>query len=178
MVFDGSLDACRVQDAGERTQRLMFALGAGAAMVRRLAAWLEAEAVRFDLVFTGAHRRESPLKEELGVMGLLLREWRERGQLELREAATADEAVASARQFHPGRVQVVVFGGPKVKCDGVDALVAAEEKGPRWLGAAEEDQRVVRARDAWARVSRELLELLLGARSGLRKQEVATASPL
>ena len=175
LVFDASLDACRVQDEGERTQRLMFALGAGAAMVRRLAAWLEAEAVRFDLVFTGAHRRDSPLKEELGVMSLLLREWRERGQLEVREAASLEEAVANARGFHKGRVQVVVFGGPKVKAEGADAVVAAGEHGPQWNAPA--SKSAGRAVDAWAQVARELLELLLGARSALRRQEVASAEP-
>lgn len=173
LVFDASLDACRVQDPGERTQRMMFALGAGAAMVRRLAAWLEAEAVSFDLVFTGAHRRDSPLKEELGVMGLLLREWRERGQLELREAASTDEAVATAREFHKGRVQVVVLGGPRVAAAQVDAVIQATEAGPNaGLGAAPG-----RARDAWALVAREILEMLLGARSALRRQEVASLEP-
>lgn len=173
LVFDGSLDACRVQDPGERTQRMMFALGAGAAMVRRLAAWLESEAVSFDLVFTGAHRRDSPLKEELGVMALLLREWRERGQLELREAATIEEAIASARDFHKGRVQAVVLGGPKVAAVGADAVIAATDQGPSWgYGPAPG-----RARDAWAQVAREILEMLLGARSALRRQEVASLEP-
>ena len=177
LVFDGSLDGCRVQDPGERTQRLMFALGAGAAMVRRLAAWLEAEAVSFDLVFTGAHRRDSPLKEEMGVMGLLLREWRERGQVQLREAASLEDAVTSARGFHKGRLQVVVFGGPKVKAEGVDAVVLATEQGPAW-GVGGEGPRVSgRARDAWAQVAREILETLLGARSALRRQEVSSSEP-
>ncbi len=178
LVFDGSLDGCRVQDEGERTQRLMFALGAGAAMVRRLAAWLEAEAVGFDLVFTGAHRRDSPLKEEMGVMGLLLREWRERGQLELRESASLEDAVISAREFHKGRVQVVVFGGPKVTREGVDAVVTATEQGPAWGVGGEDHPKVSgRAREAWAQVAREILETLLGARSALRRQEVASAEP-
>lgn len=178
LVFDGSLDGCRVQDPGERTQRLMFALGAGAAMVRRLAAWLEAEAVTFDLVFAGAHGRDSPLKEEMGVMGLLLREWRERGQVELREAASLEEAVVSAREFHKGRVQVVVIGGPKLKAEGVEAVVTASEQGPAWsLGGEERPPVSGRARDGWAQIAREILEMLLGARSALRRQEVASAEP-
>ena len=177
LVFDGSLDACRVQDPGERTQRLMFALGAGAAMVRRLAAWLEAEAVSFDLVFTGANRREAPLKEEQGVLGLLLREWRERGQLELREVPSLEEAVAGARAAHKGRVQVVVFGGPRVRCEGADAVVAASEQGPVWAAGEDRPKLPGRARDAWAQVAREILETLLGARSALRRQEVASSEP-
>ncbi len=174
LVFDGSLDTVRVQDEGERSQRIMFALGAGAAMVRRLAAWLESEAVSFDLVFTGAHRRESPLNEEMNVMGLLLREFRERGQLDLREAASLDDAIETAREFHKGRVQVVVIGGPKVKAEGVDAVIAATEQGPTWGLPLESKGR---ARDAWATVAREVLEALLGARSALRRQEVASAEP-
>ncbi len=177
LVFDGSLDSVRVQDEGERTQRIMFALGAGAAMVRRLAAWLESEAVSFDLVFTGAHRRDSPLKEEMNVMGLLLREFRERGQLDLREAASLDDAIATAREFHKGRVQVVVIGGPKVKAEGVDAVLAATEHGPQWGVPTEDEKTKGRARDTWAVVAREVLEMLLGARSALRRQEVASAEP-
>jgi hypothetical protein len=179
LVFDVSLDASRVQDPGERTQRMMFALGAGAAMVRRLASWLEAEAVSFDLVFTGAHRRESPLKEELGVMGLLLREWRERGQVQLREAATAEEALQTAREYYRGRLQTVVFGGPKLRLEGVDATVTASEQGPAWTPAGGDERPRVpgRARDGWAQVSREILEMLLGARAALRRQEVASSEP-
>jgi hypothetical protein len=178
LVFDASLDACRVQDEGERTQRMMFALGAGAAMVRRLATWLEAEAVSFDLVFTGANRRESPLKEEMGVMGLLLREWRERGQVELRESASLEEAVESARDLHRGRVQVVVFGGPNVSSEDADAVVVASDHGPAWGAVAEDRPKGAgRASDAWAQVAREILEMLLGARSALRRQEVSSAEP-
>ena len=157
---------------------MMFALGAGAAMVRRLAAWLEAEAVNFDLVFTGAHRRDTPLSEEMGVMGLLLREWRERGQVQLRPAATVEEAVQTAREFHRGRLQVVVFGGPKLKADAVEAVVTASDQGPSWTASGEERPKISgRARDAWAQVSREILEMLLGARSALRRQEVASSEP-
>jgi hypothetical protein len=181
LVFDASLDACRVQDEGERSQRLLFVLGAAAAIIRRLASWLEAEAVNFDLVFTGAHRRDCPLKEELEVVALLLREWRERGQLDLRESASLEEAVQSAREFHKGRVQVVVFGGPKIRAGDVDAVVAATEQGPvlslsREQGAGE-PAAGGRAREGWAQVSRELLELLLKSRSALRRKEVSSPEP-
>ncbi len=178
LVFDASLDGCRVQDEGERTQRLLFALGSGAAMVRRMAQWLEAQAVTFDLVFTGAHCRDSPLKEEMGVMGLLLRQWRERGQLGLREAVSIEDAVTSARAFHKGRVQIVVFGGPKVKSEGVDAVVGACEGGPAWAAEAKARLPVVGpAREAWAQVTREVLERLLGARAPGRVPLVSSAAP-
>ena len=111
-------------------------------------------------------------------MGLLLREWRERGQVEFREASNPEDALQTAREFHKGRMQAVVFGGPKTRASGVDAVVSASEAGPSWSANGDEAPVLSgRARDAWAQVARELLELLLGARSTLRRQEVASAEP-
>ncbi len=189
LVFDASLDACRVLDPQEKYQRLLFALGAGAAMVRRLASWLDSEAVQFDLVFTGAVQgRESPLREEMNVMGLLLREWRERGQLELREAVDVREALQTAHERHRVRLQTIVFAGEPSGALPVppgskpapgeagppDGLVIATPEGPAssWKGARLPPVKA-RATEAWAQVSRELLEALLSARSTLRRQDVA-----
>ena len=179
LVFDASLDGCRVLDSGEKFQRLLFALGAGAAMERRLAAWLDAESVQFDLIFTGALKgRESPLREEMNVLGLLLREWREQGRLELREATDTREALASAHERHKTRLQTLVFSGEPSPSPSEgpspDGVVVATPEGPAssWRGTRLPPVKT-KAREAWAQVSRELLEALLSARTTLRRQDVA-----
>jgi len=193
LVFDASLDACRVLDPQERFQRLLWALGTGAAMVRRLATWLDSETVHFDLVFTGAVQgRESPLREEMNVLGLLLREWRERGQLELSEAATVRDALLAAHERHRTRLQTLVFAGePSTELPAAqgsrpapgeppppDALLLATPEGPAssWKGVRLPPVKA-RAKDAWSQVARELLEAMLSARSALRRQETALPDP-
>ncbi|MFT3840038.1 MAG: hypothetical protein QM723_23830 [Myxococcaceae bacterium] len=181
LVFDASLDGCRVLDSGERFQRLLFALGTGAAMVRRLAAWLDSEAVQFDLVFTGALQgRESPLHEELNVLGLLLREWREQGRLELREAADVKEALIQAQERHKTRLQTLVFAGEPSPAPAAgegpvpDGMIIATPEGPAssWRGSRMPPLKT-KASEAWAQVAKELLEAVLSARTTLRRQDAA-----
>jgi hypothetical protein len=170
LVFDPSLALARVLDGGERYQRLMWALGSVTALVRKLSQWLDTEALRFELVFPAA-KGEHPLAEERGVVELLLREFRERGQLDVLDAEDTASAVRRARDVHGGRARVMLFEAAlPAGLDGQsapDALV--EVSGPRptvhWhdaVGAGADAPKD--ALDAWAATTKQLLDGLLSRR--------------
>jgi hypothetical protein len=170
LVFDASLAQARVLDGGERYQRLVWALGSVTALVRKLSQWLDTEALRFELVFPAA-KGEHPLAEERGVLELLLREYRERGQLDLLEADDTAAAVRRARDVHGGRARVMLFEATlPAGLEGAaapDALI--EVSGPRpvvhWhdaAGAAGEAPKDTL--DAWAMTTKQLLDGLLSRR--------------
>ncbi len=109
LVLDASLSQARVLDAGEAVQRTVWLLGALTAVVRKLAGWLEQESLSFELWVPGP-ADASPLVEERDVASLVLRQYRERGQLEVLHAASAVEAVRQARLRSKGHARVLVFG--------------------------------------------------------------------
>jgi hypothetical protein len=170
LVFDTSLVRARVLDAKESYQRLTWALGSVTALVRKLSEWLNTEALTFELIFVGAEG-EPGLEEELNVLSLLLREYRERGQLDLLVAPTPLEAVRGARARHQSRARVMLFATKMPHgLDGdaaADALIDAS--GPRpvvhWLeGHGTQVEPPKDALDAWAHVTLELLDGLLKRR--------------
>ncbi len=168
LVLDASLDGCRVLDEGARAQRLVWCFASVVAMVRKLSSWLEAEALQFEVVST-RDGNSSVLAEDLAVLGLLLREWKERGQLDLTEVGTLDEAWKYAREKHKGRIQTVVFHGGTVSLEQLDAQVKVDQPVPSLQWASEPAQSA-----PWAAITRELLERLLGAkRSGLSEGRAA-----
>jgi hypothetical protein len=144
-------------------------------MVRRLAAWLDTDALGFELVFL-TEGGQCPLAEERDVTMLLLREFRERGQLELSEATTAVDAARRARAVLRQRAQVVLFTArrlPGLEAEAsVDAVV--EVGGPRpvlqWdRGAVASGEVAPDAATAWVTTTRLLLEgLLRSPRSRVR----------
>ncbi len=167
LVFDASLTRCAVKDAGEQYQRLVWLFGSVTALVRKLSAWLDTEALRFELLFVD-ERGEPVLQEEEGVLALLLREYRERGQVEVLRAEKAVQAVREARARHAGRARVMVFAAKWV--DGLegdavaDALIESAGPLPRvhWAQLTpERDEVPTTALAAWAQVTRQLLDGLL-----------------
>lgn len=170
LVFDGSLAQARVLDGGERYQRLVWALGSVTALVRKLSQWLDTEALRFELVFP-AQKGEQPLAEERGVMELLLREFRERGQLDVVDAEDTLAAVRRARDVHGGRARVMLFAAKLPSgLEGAaapDALI--DVGGPRpqvhWHDAAGSSGEPAKdAGEAWAATTKQLLDGLLSRR--------------
>lgn len=170
LVFDASLRSAAVKDPGEQYQRLVWLLGATAALVRKLSAWLDTDALHFELVFAGA-AEDAALHEEEAVLGLLLREYRERGQLDLARAESAAQAVTMARRAHGQRARAFVlaskFPGGLEGEAAPDVVVEASGPLPRvhWSapGPAREDVKTGAA-DAWAGVALELLDGLLKRR--------------
>jgi hypothetical protein len=166
LVLDASLVQARVLDPGESWQRLVWLLGSVAAMVRRLAAWQDTDALGFEVVFL-TEGGQCPLAEERDVCMLLLREFRERGQLELSEATSAVDAARRARAVLRQRAQVIHFTAraPGLEAEAlVDAVV--EVGGPRpvlhWHRAAVAAGEVAPdAATAWVTTTRLLLEGLL-----------------
>lgn len=170
LIFDASLRAAAVKDAGESYQRLVWLMGAMAALVRRLSAWLDTEALRFELVFTGAVE-DAALHEEEAVLGLLLREYRERGQLTLGRAETAAQAVSRARRAHGPRAKAFVLAAkfpPGLEGDAApDAVIDAGGPLPRVHWATPTAQREAvktGAAEAWAATALELLDGVLRRR--------------
>jgi hypothetical protein len=170
LVFDGSLARARVLDGGERYQRLVWALGSVTALVRKLSQWLDTEALRFELVFP-AQRGEQPLAEEQGVLELLLREFRERGQLDVLGAEDTPSAVRRARDCHGGRARVMLLAAKLPSgLEGTaapDALI--DVGGPRpqvyWRDAAGAPGEAPRSADeAWAAATKALLDGVLSRR--------------
>lgn len=170
LVFDPSLTQARVLDGGESYQRLVWALGSVTALVRKLSQWLDTEALRFELVFP-AKQGEQPLAEEQGVLALLLREFRERGQLDVLEADDTLSAVRRARDVHGGRARVMLFASKLPS--GLEGTAAPDALidlgGPRpqvhWHDAAGAGGEAPKdALDAWAATTRQLLDGLLSRR--------------
>ncbi len=170
LVFDPSLVRARVLDVKESWQRLVWLLGSVTALVRRLSEWLDTEAVRFELVFT-REDGEAPLQEEKDVLALALREYHERGQLELTLADSSAAAITHAREVHGQRARVMVFGAsPPEHLEGdraPDAYVDASGSRPlvRWLdGTHVEVEGAGDAMEAWAATTRQVLDGLLRRR--------------
>ncbi|MBL9037021.1 MAG: hypothetical protein JNG84_00775 [Archangium sp.] len=177
LVFDGTLVSARVLDAGERFQRLVWLLAAVTALVRKLSAWLDTEALTFELVFVG-DTPEVSLREEAGVVSLLLREYRERGQVDVRTAGGVGEAVSAARHRHRDRAHVLLFA-TKVTAglDGdsrPDAIIDVGQRMPRvhWLDARPPDaHQPETTAEAWAVTTRALLD---GVLRGPRRAGIPT----
>lgn len=181
LVFDPSLVRARVLDVKESWQRLVWLAGSVTALIRRLAEWLDTEAVRFELVFV-KQEGEAPLREEQDILALALRAYHERGQLETSTAESTGAAVAAARERHGGRGRVLVFaaGRPALGASAEpDAVIDASTSRPlvRWLegahpeGAHTEGEPSEDAPDAWLSVTRQLLDGLLRRRRAWRHDQ-------
>jgi vWA domain found in the FtsH ternary systems/N-terminal helical region fused to the FtsH ternary system vWA domain len=104
-VFETSLLQSRMLDPGEHYQRVTWALGLCAAIIRKLFDALTAEALVVECVFPFAE--ELPLEEERTVLELLLREYKERGLVTFVDAIFNDDFLASAKRRLSHRIQVV-----------------------------------------------------------------------
>ena len=111
------------------------------------------------------------LSEEEGVLSLLLREYRERGQVEVHRSDSPVAAIRAARELHRGRARVMLFA-TKVPSglEGTaapDAIIDASGSRPRvhWAEAvAERELAASTAAEAWAETTRQLLDGLLKRR--------------
>ncbi|MGV3625208.1 MAG: hypothetical protein ACO1OB_30625 [Archangium sp.] len=165
LVFDASLSQWAVKDAGEKYQRLVWLFGAVTALIRKLSAWLDTEALRFELIFV-VEREEPVLHEEEGVLGLVLREYRERGQVELLRAESASRAVRDVHQRHGARARAMVFAAKFP--DGLDgdsapdAIVTASGSSPRVHWSSPSLERAASTEGALAAWSQVALQLLDG----------------
>ncbi len=165
-VFDPSLTAARVMDPKGTYQRLVWLLGSVTALVRKMADWFDTEALSFELVFVKG--KDAPLAEELGVTSLVLREFRERGQVELREAESTAQACKEARDTWRQRGRVLVFGtqfpSGVEETAQPDAWISLKTGRPdiAWkVGAAPAADELASAADVWAVLSKALLDGLL-----------------
>lgn len=170
LVLDPSLARARVKDAGERFQRLVWLGGFVTALVRKLAAWLDTEALHLELVFV-SESVEPPLVEEEGVWGLLLRAYRERGQLELRRAEATVPAIRAARAQRGGRTAVLLLTASIPSgLEGAaapDGIVDTSGPQPRvhWVhGQLPPLAEGASGVDAWATAARVVLDALLSKR--------------
>ncbi len=167
LVFDESLTRAAVKDAGEAYQRLVWLLGAVTALVRKLSAWLDSEALHIELHFAWDHD-ERVLRELQDVLALLLRDFIERRQVSFTNAKTTAEATLAVRQRHARRARVLAFAASWPQgLDGdaaPDVLIDAGSALPRahWLHAADASEEATgSAHDAWAKVTLALLHGLL-----------------
>jgi hypothetical protein len=166
LVFDASLSWARVLDPKATYQRLVWLLGSMTALVRKMAGWFDTEALTFELVFVRG--REAPLQEELGVTSLVLREFRERGQVELREAETMAQACTEARETWRQRARVVAFGtqfpsgiDPAFQPDAWVSLKSGRPDIAWKAGAVPSPDETASAADVWAVLAKALLDGLL-----------------
>lgn len=174
LVFDPSLVRARVLDAKEAYQRLVWAMGSVTALIRKLSEWLDNEALKFELVFVSQNGGEMPLEEERNIAQLLLREFRERGQLDFIEAEGTLQAIRTARETHKQRARVMLFATKMPSgLEGLsqpDALIDASGQRPviHWVeGNASEGEGPKDAVDAWAAATKQLLDGLLKKKRAL-----------
>lgn len=161
VVIDGQLEDARTEAPEDGTQPAVWLLGAVVALVRKLLAWLEAEAVTLELVRLGDDER---LVAEWSALELVLREFRERGQLELRTAATWDERFGT--KAPDGRTHVALVSArtlaPVPAPDGELKLEGQTVHG-RWAQHGVSAPAMPMA-VALAQAVRRVLEGVLGAR--------------
>jgi hypothetical protein len=87
IAFAGSLVQSRVKDREAPAQRLVLAMAAVLAVLRKLTDWLKDEALRFDLAF------DASLAEEKGVIAILLRNEIQRGVVAIVDGINAGEGI-------------------------------------------------------------------------------------
>jgi hypothetical protein len=170
-VFDPSLMKSRVKDRGDSYQRLVWMFGAVTALVRKLSEWLNTEALQFELRFS-SETDDAALLEEEGVLSLLLREFRERGQVDVMRIDSTLMAISQARETHRNRARIMYFTSKmRSGLEGTsapDAIIDVGASRPRvhWADAPETpiDQALTGA-DAWAAVTRQILDGVMKRRT-------------
>lgn len=178
LVLDESLVLARVLDAKATFQRLVWLLASLSALVRTMADWFDSEALTFEWVFIKG--REAPLREEMGVVALVLREFRERGQVEINEGESVAQVCLKTRQAWRQRARLFVFastfpqGVPEEA--NPDAFIVLRDERPEvsWraggFGATPPPDSAQPA-EAFAHLTRVLLDALLEPGSHRRKSD-------
>ncbi len=94
IAFCDDLVRARIKDPEHAWQRLVTTLGVISCLVERLTTWLDSAALVIRIHFLGP--REAPLAPEMRVVELMLREWIERGQVEVLANPSVDDVVAAS----------------------------------------------------------------------------------
>jgi hypothetical protein len=143
-----------------------------------MADWFDSEALTFEWVFIKG--REAPLREEMGVVALVLREFRERGQVEINEGESVAQVCLKTRQAWRQRARLFVFastfpqGVPEEA--NPDAFIVLRDERPEvsWraggFGATPPPDSAQPA-EAFAHLTRVLLDALLEPGSHRRKSD-------
>ncbi|MFT3710537.1 MAG: hypothetical protein QM817_23175 [Archangium sp.] len=170
-VFDPSLMKSRVKDRGDSYQRLVWLFGTVTALVRKLSEWLSNEALQFELRFS-SETDDAALLEEEGVLSLLLREFRERGQVDVMRIDSTLMAISQARETHRNRARIMYFTSKmRSGLEGTsapDAIIDVGASRPRvhWADGVETPiEQSLTGADAWAAVTRQILDGVMKRRT-------------
>lgn len=116
-AFDPSLAAQRVKDVELPWQRIVMALGLTLAMTERLHVWLGEHELCFSFVFLHPAGRPLSLGDELQVLELSTREWRERGTVQFGNATSSELAEQAAGSAARALTDVLWLGDETSYCD-------------------------------------------------------------
>ncbi len=106
IALDPDLARARVKDAGLPWQRIVITLAVLLVLVKKLVELLGDEALSVRVVFLDA-AHDAVLREEMALTELLLREWREKGMVEVVTSTWSDVAALAAASARRELVQVV-----------------------------------------------------------------------
>jgi hypothetical protein len=155
-VLDVSLVAARFKDPELRWQRIVALLGLVACAVRKLFEWLSAEELTIRVLFLRDAIGEVPLAAERGLCAILLREWIDKGVVEVRDARLDEIVKEAALESRRARVQLVLVGPPAL----ADALQSLDPDA-RVTTTRFDPLATVRPWQAWIDDSLELLRGIL-----------------
>jgi vWA domain found in the FtsH ternary systems/N-terminal helical region fused to the FtsH ternary system vWA domain len=165
-VFDTTLTETRFKDAELPVQRIVMVLSLVLTLVRKMTDWLSSDALRFELIFLQTpEQTTTPLKQEMELLQLLLREPLERGSASVRLLPSADAAERFLDiESRTSQVHVLDMGlaKPRMSAESL-AVTTLKIPGSRpelWDNAAgETDFAGEDAFDDWVAVAHRLLEL-------------------
>ncbi len=111
-AIDQSLTHARAVDRNGSFQRIVWGLGTIAATVRKLTAWMDREALRFEIVFAEQDRRSAindGLADEMNALSLLLRDFQIRGQVLISRAADLGEVLRRSHERPRERARSILM---------------------------------------------------------------------
>ena len=161
-VFDADLIDARFKDVELPAQRIVMTLALVLVLIRKLTAWLSADALQFELLFvSGADGNPKSLGHERELMQLLLGELVERGGAEIRTIADAAALVRHlSQESRKHQVQVLRLGVKPIEFTAEGAVVRqllVNAAIPTLVGEALDETED--APEAWIAATLRLLEL-------------------
>jgi hypothetical protein len=168
LVLSADLARARVKDRELPWQRIVLVLGVVLVLTKKLAELLGEEALEIQVIFLHEDTEaRTPLSEEQALAELMLREWRDKGMVEVRSASWSDVVGLTATNAKRALVEVVRFrsGSPTPSRD----VLQDESGAPMRSKERPLDARVVAADfvlptdslEDWSRATSELLSMLL-----------------
>ncbi|MBX7097446.1 MAG: hypothetical protein K1X89_07030 [Myxococcaceae bacterium] len=171
VAVDGGLGALR--GALGRFQPAVWLLGGVVALVRRLLGWLETEALTVELVFLG---EADALAAERAAVELVLREYRERGQVEVRVAPGWSALEGERRGRSLRHLLAVGQAGASVE-SAPAALSYAPERFEGRAGSQRVGGSTASPEAALAAAVKHLLQNILGAKPPAPRASAPAAPP-